>query len=337
MFEIHKASRMRFSLIVAMFGLSLAACGGSRPSDESSPGRSFSLGLIPGAQGFVDFVMVRQSILDDFGLRPEKLQSLNPPTLHLMLAEGQVDIGYAGFTTMATARSQGKDTIVVYGVFSPVNAVFVPHDSKLDSLDDLRGLKLGIFGGPGSTTFGFLSVIAKNWYDLDLFNDVELITAPGPVLIELMERGDLDAVLLGTIESIEMQAEERFRVLTDLSAEYREHEGGRAPAHVTIATNEAFANANPDIVRDYLAAYRTTLDYIRNNPEVWDAFADSIEMESPASRRMLREKMGPNLIDTWDAEQIAVQNDYLNLVKEVIGESVLGSVPNDLIRDEYSP
>ena len=52
---------------------------------------------------------------------------------------------------------------------------------------------------------------------------------------------------------------------------------------------------------------------------------------------MLREKMGPNLIDTWDAEQIGVQNDYLKLVSEIIGESVLGVVPDDLIRDEYSP
>ena len=113
--------------------------------------------------------------------------------------------------------------------------------------------------------------------------------------------------------------------------------GGRAPAHVTIATNEEFATENPGIVRDYLAAYRTALDYVRENPDVWEAFADSIEMESPASRAMLREKIGANLIDTWDAEQIAVQNDYLNLVNRIIGESVLGVVPEGLIRDEYSP
>jgi NitT/TauT family transport system substrate-binding protein len=324
-------------LLSAVCIATLTACGGGSPDDGASGGRSFSLGLIPGAQGFVDFVMEQQGILGQFDLQADKLQSLNPPTLHLMLAERQVDIGYAGFTTMATARSQGKDTIVIFGIFSPVNAVFVPHDSELDSLDDLRGLRLGIFGGPGSTTFGFLSVIAKNWYDLDLFNDVELITAPGPALIELLDRGDLDAVLLGTIESIEMQAEDRFRVLTDLSEEYRERQGGRAPAHVTIATNEAFADANPDIVRDYLAAYKATLDYVRDNPEVWDDFADSIEMESPASRQMLREKMGANLIDTWDEEQIGVQNDYLNLVQEIIGEIVLGEVPEGLIRNEYSP
>ncbi len=323
--------------VLAACGALLISCTDSPSSDEQLTGRRFSLGLIPGAQGFVDFVMEEQGIFEQFDLRPEKLQSLNPPTLHLMIAEKQVDIGFAGFTTMATARSQGRDTIVIYGIFSPVNAVFVPHDSDLRTLDDLRGKRLGTFGGPGSTTFAFLSVIAQNWYGLDMFNDVELVTAPGPALIELLARGDLDAVLLGTIESIEMQAQERFRVLTDLSEEYRERQGGRAPAHVTIATNEEFATENPGIVRDYLEAYRTALDYVRENPDVWEAFADSIEMESPASRAMLREKIGANLIDTWDAEQIAVQNDYLNLVNRIIGESVLGVVPEGLIRDEYSP
>ena len=244
---------------LAACGMLLVACTDSPSSDEQLAGRRFSLGLIPGAQGFVDFVMEEQGIFEQFDLRPEKLQSLNPPTLHLMIAEKQVDIGFAGFTTMATARSQGRDTIVIYGIFSPVNAVFVPHDSDLRELDDLRGKRLGTFGGPGSTTFAFLSVIAQNWYGLDMFNDVELVTAPGPALIELLERGDLDAVLLGTIESIEMQAQERFRVLTDLSEEYRELQGGRAPAHVTIATNEEFATENPGIVRDYLEAYRTAL------------------------------------------------------------------------------
>ncbi len=323
---------------VAAFAAAAALLGCARGEPEAADGgRAFTLGLIPGAQGFVDFVMDGQGIYRQFDLLPEKRTSLNPPTLHLMLAERQVDIGFAGFTTMATARSEGRDTIVIGGVFSPVNAVFVPYDSPLETLDDLDGMRLGIFGGPGSATFAFLAVVARNAYGLDLFDDVEIVTAPGPALIELLERGDLDAALLGTIESIEMQAEDRFRVLADLSGEYRAMGAGRAPAHVTIATNEAFAAARPDVVRDYLRAYYAAIEHIDRNPEVWDAFADSIGIENPASRAMLRERMGPNLIDSWDAPQIAVQNEYLRRVNEIIGENIVGRVPEDLIRDELAP
>lgn len=316
--------------------LFVAACGPDEGGDDGGL-RRFSLGVIPGAQGFVDFVMTREGILEEYNLSVDKVESLNPPTLHMLITERQVDIGYAGFTTMATARTQGKDPIIVGGVFSPVNAVFVPHDSGLETLEDLRGKKLGAFGGPGSTTFAFLAVIAANWYGLDLFNDVELITAPGPALVELLARGEVDAILVGTTESIKLQAEDRFRVLADLSEEYRRHQGGRAPAHVTIATSEAYAAANPDIVRDYLRAYLATLEYIRAHPEVWDAWADSIGVDSPAARAMLREKMGPNLSGRWDEEQIAVQREYLEMVRDIIGTRVLNSIPEGLIRNEYSP
>jgi len=317
--------------------LLLSGCSSATETDSTSGARTFSLGITSGAQEFVDFVMQSHGLLEQVGLKAEKVKSLSPANLHLMLAERKVDIGYGGFTTMATARSEGKDIIVIYGVFSPVNMVFVRKDSPIQSLSDLRGKKLGVFGGPGSTTFAFLAVLAKNWHGIDLFKEAELVTAPAPALTELLGKGDIDAALLGTVESVQTFAQDRYRVLLDLSADYRTRAGGRAPAHVTVATNEQFANTRPDVVRDYLKAYKNALDYIDEHPEVWDEYAASIKMENPAERALLREKMGANLVKAWDAEQIALQNEYLNLVHKIIGNSVLKVVPSDLIRNDYTP
>jgi NitT/TauT family transport system substrate-binding protein len=326
--------RSLFALLLTT--LLLSSCASSPPPDAGTA-RTFTLGLIPGAQEFVDFVMEKHGILEQFGLKADKVKSLSPANLHLMLAERKVDIGFGGFTTMATARNEGKDIIVIQGVFSPVNMVFVAKDSPIKSLTDLKGKKLGVFGGPGSTTFGFLAVIARNWYGIDLFKEAELVTAPGPALVQLLGKGDLDAALLGTTESIQMYAQQKYRVLVDLSAEYKAHQGGRAPAHVTVATNEEFAKTHGDIVRDYLKAYKTALEYIRAHPEVWDEYAASIKMDNPQERALLREKMGGNLVEKWDAEQIALQNEYLKLVHEIIGASVLKVVPQDLIRNDFNP
>jgi NitT/TauT family transport system substrate-binding protein len=320
------------ALLVLLVVFLLSSC--SKPSDQT---RTFTLGLIPGAQEFVDFVMEGHGLLDQVGLKADKVKSLSPANLHLMVAERKVDIGFGGFTTMATARSEGKDIIVIYGVFSPVNMVFVRKGSPIKTLSDLKGKKLGVFGGPSSTTFAFLAVIARNWYGIDLFHDAQLVTAPAPALAELLGKGDIDAALLGTVESIETFAQDRYRVLVDLSAEYKTHQGGRAPAHVTVATNEEFAKTHPDIVRDYLKAYKNTLLYIHAHPEVWDEYAASIQMNNPQERALLKEKMGANLVETWDAGQIALQNDYLQLVHNIIGDSVVKVVPTDLIRNDYIP
>lgn len=326
----------RHALLTLALLLLLSGCAApAEPGDAST--RTFTLGITSGAQEFVDFVMDRHGMLGEAGLKAEKVKSLSPANLHIMVAERKVDIGYGGFTTMATARGEGKDIIVIYGVFSPVNIVFVRKDSPIKTLSDLKGKKLGVFGGPSSTTFAFLSVLAKNWHGIDLFRDAELVTAPAPALAELLGRGDVDAALLGTVESIQTFAQDRYRVLVDLSAEYKARQGGRAPAHVTIATNEEFARSHPDIVRDYLKAYKRGLDYIHAHPEVWDEYAGSIKMENPAERKLLREKMEPNLVDKWDAEQIALQNEYLKLVHDIIGDSVLKVVPADLIRNDFAP
>jgi len=323
-------------LTVLTVTLVVSGCARSAQPDSSSA-RAFTLGITSGAQEFVDFVMEHHGFFDDARLKPEKVKSLSPANLHIMVAERKVDIGFGGFTTMATARGEGKPVIVIYGVFSPVNMVFVPKNSQIKTLSDLKGKKLGVFGGPSSTTFAFLAVVAKNWYGIDLFRDAELVTAPAPALAELLGRGDIDAALLGTVESIQTFAQNRYRVLADLSGEYRAHQGGRAPAHVTIATNEEFARTHEALVRDYLKAYKSAVEYVHAHAEVWDEYAASIKMDSAGERKLLREKMEPNLVDRWDADQIALQNEYLQLVHNIIGDSVLKVVPTDLIRNDYAP
>ena len=333
-------SQRRFQFSVFVFTLVscalLCACTASPRADEHAI-RTFKLGLTSGAQEFVDFVMERHGVLERFNLKADTMKSLSPPNLHLMLAERKVDIGFAGFTTMATARAEGKDIIVIHGVFSPVNMVFVPKTSPIQSIKDLKGKKLGVFGGPGSTTFAFLAVIARKWYGVDLFHDVQLVTAPGAALIQLLGKGDVDAALLGTTESIQTYAGGEYRVLVDLSDEFKAHQGGRAPAHVTIATNEEFARAHGDIVRDYVKAYEAGVEYVNSHPEVWNEYADSIQMTDPKQRALLQQKMGPNIVSKWDDQQIALQNDYLKLVHDIVGEDVVKTVPHDLIRDEFNP
>ena len=283
--------------------------------------------------------MDKHGMLDAVGLKPERTKSSNPAALHLMVAERKVDIGFAGFTTMATARAEGKDVIVIHGVFAPVNMVFVRKDSRIKDLADLKGKKLGVFGNTSSTTFGFLALLARKWHGIDLFNekDVGVVPQPGALLIELLSRGDVDAALLGTNESIKMFAEDRFRVLLDLSEEYRARTNGRAPAHVTIATNELFAKAHPDVVRDYLKAFEAAAVYIREHHEVWAEYLKTIEVTDPKEIALFEEKMGPNIVSVWDKEQIAVQKEYLKLVHDIIGDAVVKTIPEDLIRNDFNP
>jgi len=85
----------------------LAGCT-PKATPDSLISRTFKLGITSGAQEFVDFVMEGHGLLDQVGLKADKVKSLSPANLHLMVAERKVDIGFGGFTTMATARSVSR-------------------------------------------------------------------------------------------------------------------------------------------------------------------------------------------------------------------------------------
>jgi ABC-type nitrate/sulfonate/bicarbonate transport system substrate-binding protein len=315
----------------------IAAMLFSRTDGLAAEARKIRLGILQtGSQDFVHDVMERRNLLQKHNIPYERVQSLNPPALHIMIAEKSVDIGYGGLTAMARARAQGKGTLVIFGIFSPVNAVIVPKDSSIKTLADLKGKRVGNFGGPGSATTSMIMAIAKRWYGLDLQRDLELITAPGPALAGLLDRGDLAAALVGTTESLRFPLTGKYRVIMDLSAEW-EKRAGRAPAHVTIATNEEFAKSHPDILKRYLTAYLEAVKYVRAHPEVWDDYAKRIRFTEPGAAAALRDNMGPRIVEKWDKEQIRAQQEFLEAAREILGPKVLKEVPKGLITDAYNP
>jgi len=320
-------------LIMVSF-LWLLALASSAPGAET---RKVRLGILTsGSQDLIHNVMEQQKFLLKHNVPYERLKVLNPAPLHLFLAEKKVDIGYGGVTAMARARAEGKDMVIVYGVFAPVNVVLVKKDSPIQSFAALKGKRLGNFGGPGSATTSMLMAIAKKWYGMDLQRDTELITAPGPALAGLLDKDQLTAALVGNQESVTLPLAGKYRVLLNLSGEW-EKRAGRAPATVTVATNEEFARSHPDLLKRYLAAYVEAVRYIRTHREVWESYGATIGITSKEVVAELQKAWGPRILEKWDRQQMEVQRDFLEVVKEILGPKVLKAVPEGLMTDAYNP
>ncbi len=306
------------------------------PLTEGAEPRKLRIGLIPGAQDFIMHVMETQNFLRKHNVLYEKEKVLSPPTVHLFIAEKKVDLGFGGFTVMARARAEGKGTLVIGAMFSPTNFVLVPKDSPAKSLVDLKGKRVGIFGGPGATTSIMLFAIAKRWYGVDLQKESQIITAPSPALAGLLDNRELGAALVGTIDSLKLSLAGKYRTLLDLSEEW-EKRAGRAPAHVSISTNDDFARAYPDLLKNYMKAYVETVKYIRLNPSVWESYGKEIKMTSKEEIALLRERIGPRIVERWDRQQMDIQKDFLEVTRQILGPKVLKTVPEGLMTDAYNP
>lgn len=319
---------MLFSVVLTLFSTSLAV---------GAETKKIRLGILQrGSQDLVHVLMEQQKILQRHNIPYERITILSPPSLNLMIVEKKVDLGYGSLVALARARSEGKGMLIIHGIFSPVNVVLVPKGSPLKSVADLKGKKVGNFGGPGSTTTTMFLAIAKKWYGIDLRREAELVTAPGPALIGLLDRGELAAALVGTVESLRFPLTGKYRVLLDLSGEW-EKRAGRAPAHVLMGTNEEFARVHGDLLKRYIRAYRDTLKYMNSHPQVWENYAKRIKLPPEQGVRVLKEKMAPRILEKWDQEQIKVERDFLEVSKEILGPKVLKEVPEGLLTDAYNP
>ena len=305
------------------------------PASAQAP-RKFKLVIIPGVQEFMINTMTREQLFKKHNLDPQIQKLLSPAAIHPLIAEGKVDIGFGGFTIMAIARSQGRPVVVFSVLTSPTNFVLVPKDSPVKGLADLKGKKVGLFGGPGATTSAVFFIIAKRWHGVDLAKDAQLVTAPSPALVGLLDKKELDAALVGTNESLQLFLTGKYRIILDLAEEW-ERRAGRPPAHVSMDTTEAFAKANPEIIRDFIRAYREAVRLTRERADLWEEYGKSLGITSREGIALLRERVGPRILDVWDKRQMETQNQFLEFMIDVLGEKFLKAIPAGLMTDAYNP
>jgi NitT/TauT family transport system substrate-binding protein len=294
--------------------------------------------VIPGAQDFVINVMQNQGFDRKYNLVLDIRRVLQPQFADQAVAERLVDIGFMGIVGAVKARAEGKGIVIFHALTGPSNLVLAPQTSPVRTLADLRGKKVGTFSGPGSATYAMLIAVGRHVHGIDLEKEAQLISAPNPALKGLMDRGELAAALFGTVDSVKVFLEGRYRIVSDLAEDFQKR-FGRVAAHVVMATRDEYARQHPEVVRAFVAAYGDTLSYVDQQRRVWVEYARALEFPSPeAAAVLLRQRMGSRFIRRWDEEQRRVQEQFIRILIEVLGpERFVRDIPSGLMRLDLQP
>ncbi|MDR5709823.1 MAG: ABC transporter substrate-binding protein [Armatimonadota bacterium] len=294
--------------------------------------------VIPGAQDFVINVMQKQGFDRRYNLVLDIRRVLQPQFADQAVAERLVDVGFMGLVGAVKARAEGKGVVIFNVLTGPSNLVLAPQTSPVRTLADLRGKKVGTFSGPGSATYAMLIAVARSVHGIDLEREAQLISAPNPALKGLMDRGELAAALFGTIDSVKVFLEGRYRVVSDLAEDFQKR-FGRVAAHVVMATNEDYARRRPEVLRAFVAAYHDTMRYIDRERRVWVEYARELGFPSPeAAAVLLRQRVGSRFIRKWDEEQRRVQEQFIRILIEVLGpDRFVRDIPPGLMRLDLQP
>jgi ABC-type nitrate/sulfonate/bicarbonate transport system substrate-binding protein len=332
---------------VALLGvasLALAACGGGGGDAKSAEAAScapltskqpLKLGVNPGAQDLVTFVMQEQGFAGKHNLELTVNSFQNPSALHAAIGQQTVDVGFGGLTAMAVARQQGRGAMIFDVLTSPSNVVVTRNDSDVHTFSDLRGRKLGAFGGRSSATFAITSIVAKEKYGIDdLGGQVDIIEAPDAAMLGLLDAGNIDAALIGTTATVQALLSGKYRTLSDISADYQSA-FGNLPGHVLAATTDEYAASHCGVLNAFSGALDDTVAFIQTDPNVWADYAKKIELTDPRAPEMLHERVASRYIADWNQKQADAEAALIEQLIPVLGaKDFVPAVPDGLFRTD---
>jgi len=257
--------KINYLLVIALalalvFGTAFFALFG--PSAEES----VKVGYTPILSQLPLFVAVEEGYFEEEGIEVELVKFDAPNHLNDALLQGQIDITCPGMALGIFAITEQKNPgkIEVYSIVggtpdAPVAKVLVRKESEIRSVSDIKGKKLGIFGG----TIQWI-VITKNYLEmhgLKAYEDVEIVELTPALQVQALASGQIDALL--ALEPMATVAlEQGFARVVDGSA-----------AETTInnpswigagAINTAYKEKNPEKVEAYLRAIKRGIEFTEN-------------------------------------------------------------------------
>lgn len=251
----------------------------------------------------------------------------------IALLGGEVDIIVSDWLWVSRQRAEGSGL-----AFSPystsVGAIMVPGSASLDSLGELRGLTIGVAGGPLDKSWLLLQGHARQAHDLDLAAANEIVFAAPPLLAEQALAGDLDAMLNYWHYNARLEARGFERLISAEDAAIALGASGPTSA-IGYVFDEDWATEQPELVDGFLAASRDTKALLARDDGEWQRLADSgVIRDDAEALAVLRDRFREGIPTRPLADEIEDARIVYRVLDDLAGEALLGSA-RSLVEGTY--
>jgi NitT/TauT family transport system substrate-binding protein len=238
------------------------------------------------------------------------------------LQGGSVDVIVSDWLWVSRQRSDGNlFAFVTYS--NAVGALVVPAQSTIKSIADLKGKKIGVSGGPYDKIWTLLRAHAQRNLNLDLNKAASPSFGAPPLLNELTQRGQLDAVLNTWPFTARLQAKgmQPLVQLSDVLAGLGIHQP--IPL-IGWVFKEDWANQNKTTLNQFLAASAEAKQLMKTSDAVWGPLKPRMRAEDEAIFTQLRDTFRAGIPGCLDATALKNINQTHKILFEVGGEKLAG-------------
>lgn len=237
------------------------------------------------------------------------------------LQGGAVDIIVNDWVWVNRQRAAGQDYTLFPYSYS-LGSIMVKADSPIKTLADLKGKKLGIAGGANDKSWLLLRAYAKK-QGLDLANDANIQFAAPPLLNELAEKGELDAVLNFWNFAARLQANGMKPVITMQQV----IEGLGIKSELPLVgwiVSEKWADEHKAAVQGFLQASYEAKKILKTDDTEWERLRPRMKADNDAVFTALRDAYRAGIPACFGDKEKQAALDAFNLLAETGGSELVG-------------
>lgn len=261
--------------------------------------QTLNIGVIKGTQFFPMAAMQSKGLEKKYGLDLKITPLASPAAIHIAITGHQVDVVFSTWQTYAVSRSKGGDPLVIAPVNFYVNGIIVKKDSPVKSLKDLTKKKLGTSYGPGHGTSLLLQYAAKREFGFDVNSEMEMREAAAPLLLALLEKGELDAVYLGEPNLTKSLLGGKYKQIWDVDETFKKL-GKVVPLQLCVVTTDQSLREKKEALKKFLTAYAEAKNSLTTDNQIWKDLAKEVDIKGDDGVEILRKNLQSSYVQTWN-------------------------------------
>ena len=269
-----------------------------------------------------ELAVIRSHRLDKrANLTIKVIELASPEAGKIALRGGSADVIVSDWLWVSRERGLGAK-LTFYPYSSALGAVMVPNLSPIRTLEDIRGRKLGIAGGPLDKSWLLLRASMKQ-DGIDLRSESTIIYGAPPLLAAKMLSGEMDATVnfWNFCAALEAKGYRRLAGIEDLLPKLGAK--GRT-AMIGYVFDEEWGRANRDAIARFIAMTRGAKEILATSDEEWEKIAPLTGASDIATLHAYRDRYREGIPRRPIADEEADARILYRVLAAIGGRDIVG-------------
>lgn len=269
-------------------------------------------------------VMQAHQLAEANGFELEVVPVASGDAATVALLGDAVDVIVTDWIWVAQQRAAGQNYLL-FPYSTSVGSLLASPSAKIQTLADLKGKKLGVAGGAKDKSWLLLRAYAQQTAQIDLAKQAEIQYGAPPLLNEVMQKGELDAVLNFWNFAARLQDQGLATVIT--VPQILEGLGIQKDLPmIGWVFSETWAKEHEAAIQGFLRASYAAKKLMQTSDEEWVRIRPRLKADKDSVFFALRDAFRAGIPACFGEKQQAAAGQTFKLLSELGGKDLVGDL-----------